>query len=156
MIRTVATTPYNDQKPGTSGLRKKVAVFQQPGYLENFVQSVFDVLPDLPGSTLVLGGDGRFHNDAVREVRRVRAKGAVRVFRLAGYAALPEHVEFDDDALARRIAEQPLGVAGDQRPGGIDDPVADRPDDGRVEDIEPPLRQRRVQLLDAVPLMACR
>lgn len=61
-IKTYTTTPYDDQKPGTSGLRKKVRVFQQPGYLENFVQSIFDSLVDFQGKTLVLGGDGRYFN----------------------------------------------------------------------------------------------
>ena len=61
-IETFTTQPYNDQNPGTSGLRKKVKIFQQPGYLENFVQSIFDSLEDFSGKTLVLGGDGRYLN----------------------------------------------------------------------------------------------
>ena len=61
-VNTVATSPFEDQRPGTSGLRKKVQVFQQPHYLENFVQSVFDVLEGFQGETLVIGGDGRYHN----------------------------------------------------------------------------------------------
>lgn len=61
-IETITTTAYNDQNPGTSGLRKKVKVFQQPGYLENFVQSIFDSLEDYTDKTLVLGGDGRYFN----------------------------------------------------------------------------------------------
>jgi phosphoglucomutase len=62
---TIDTTPYPDQKPGTSGLRKKVPVFQQRHYVENFVQAIFDSIPDKAGQTLVLGGDGRFLNREV-------------------------------------------------------------------------------------------
>jgi phosphoglucomutase len=65
MIRTVETTPYSDQKPGTSGLRKKVPVFQQKNYAENFIQSVFDSLEGFAGKMLVIGGDGRYLNREV-------------------------------------------------------------------------------------------
>ncbi|MBN8842332.1 MAG: alpha-D-glucose phosphate-specific phosphoglucomutase [Sphingomonadales bacterium] len=60
-----AATRFEGQKPGTSGLRKKVRVFQQPGYAENFLQSTFDVAEAAPGATLVIGGDGRYHNRTV-------------------------------------------------------------------------------------------
>jgi phosphoglucomutase len=73
-IRTVATTPFTDQKPGTSGLRKKVAVFQAPNYLENFVQAVFDTIAVPPSATLTLGGDGRYLNrEAIQVILRMAA-----------------------------------------------------------------------------------
>jgi phosphoglucomutase len=67
-IEHISSTPYLDQRPGTSGLRKKVAVFQQPAYLENFVQAIFDALPEVEGQTLVLGGDGRHYNPKALQI----------------------------------------------------------------------------------------
>ncbi|MBB4285738.1 alpha-D-glucose phosphate-specific phosphoglucomutase [Roseospira goensis] len=80
-IRVVPTTPFDDQKPGTSGLRKKVTTIRRPHYLENFVQAIFDAVPGRQGATLVLGGDGRFHNTGAIQtiLRMAAANGIARV-----------------------------------------------------------------------------
>ncbi|WP_310475630.1 alpha-D-glucose phosphate-specific phosphoglucomutase [Sandarakinorhabdus sp.] len=80
-IITHSTTPFPGQKPGTSGLRKKVRVFSQPGYAENFIQSVFDVVERPAGATLVIGGDGRYHNRVViaQAISMAAANGYGRV-----------------------------------------------------------------------------
>ncbi len=85
-VISVPVKPFADQRPGTSGLRKKAAVFRQPGYVEAFVQAIFDALPEavgdgVPGKTLVLGGDGRFFNDAAAQIilRMMAANGVARV-----------------------------------------------------------------------------
>ena len=62
MIKTIETRPFDGQRPGTSGLRKKVKIFKTPHYAENFIQSIFDSLDGFAGKTLVLGGDGRYFN----------------------------------------------------------------------------------------------
>jgi phosphoglucomutase len=81
MISIVDTTPYDDQKPGTSGLRKKVAVFRQKNYVENFIQSIFDSVAGFRGETLVIGGDGRYFNrEAIQiAIRMAAANGFGRV-----------------------------------------------------------------------------
>ncbi|MBF0220447.1 MAG: alpha-D-glucose phosphate-specific phosphoglucomutase [Gammaproteobacteria bacterium] len=76
---TVTTTPFMDQRPGTSGLRKRVTQFQQPHYLENFVQAIFDTKNDLNGGTLVVGGDGRYYNrEAIQIIIRMAAANGVK------------------------------------------------------------------------------
>ncbi|WP_288842338.1 alpha-D-glucose phosphate-specific phosphoglucomutase [uncultured Deefgea sp.] len=87
-VLTVASQPYAGQRPGTSGLRKKVTVFEQAHYLENFVQAIFDVVPELNGATLVLGGDGRFYNRvAVQTILKMAAANGVAKV-LVGQAGL--------------------------------------------------------------------
>lgn len=80
-ISRVPTTPFSDQRPGTSGLRKKVKVFQQPRYVENFVQAIFDNVEGAEGSTLVIGGDGRYFNEAVAQtaLKMAAANGFSRI-----------------------------------------------------------------------------
>ncbi len=81
MIKTIPTRPIDGQKPGTSGLRKKTRIFQDPGYLENFVQSIWNGIGGLEGKVLVLGGDGRFFNAQAAQIilRMAAAAGAARV-----------------------------------------------------------------------------
>ncbi|MBW4540551.1 MAG: alpha-D-glucose phosphate-specific phosphoglucomutase [Myxacorys chilensis ATA2-1-KO14] len=84
-VETIKTKPFLDQKPGTSGLRKLVTVFQQPHYLENFIQSTFDSLETIEGpikgQTIVLGGDGRYYNRQAIQIilKMAAANGLGRV-----------------------------------------------------------------------------
>jgi phosphoglucomutase len=118
-VKTVATRPVEGQLPGTSGLRKKVTVFQQPGYLENFAQSVFDVLPGLSGSTLVLGGDGRFYNDcAIQTILRMAAANGVAkvIVGRGGLLSTPAASEL----IRSRGAYGGLILSASHNPGGPD------------------------------------
>lgn len=121
MIKTVATEPYLDQKPGTSGLRKKVRVFQQPNYAENFVQSVFDALGDeKAGQTLVIGGDGRFLNREVIQVaiRMAAANGFARVVvGQGGILSTPAA----SNVIRQRKALGGLVLSASHNPGGPDE-----------------------------------
>lgn len=88
IINTIPTQTFAGQKPGTSGLRKKVQVFQQPHYLENFVQSIFDTLTGYQGQTLVVGGDGRYYNREALQIilKMAAANGFGRI--LVGQSGL--------------------------------------------------------------------
>ncbi|KKB84967.1 phosphoglucomutase [Devosia limi DSM 17137] len=80
-IQTIKTAPFDDQKPGTSGLRKRVTVYQQPHYVENYIQAIFDSLEGFAGQTLVIGGDGRYYNDVAIQtaIKIAAANGFGRV-----------------------------------------------------------------------------
>ena len=120
MIQRLSTTPFNDQKPGTSGLRKKVRVFQQPHYAENFIQSVFDSLEAFEGKTLVLGGDGRFLNREVIQIalKMAAANGFGRVLvGRGGILSTPaaSHLIRSSDAFGGLI------LSASHNPGGADE-----------------------------------
>src|SRR4051812_12809692 len=121
-IQTVATQPITGMKPGTSGLRKKVAQFQQPRYLENFVQSVFDAVRPPEGfgaCTLVLGGDGRYWNReaAQRVVKMAAANGFARV--LVGQGAILS-TPAASCVIRKRGAFGGLILSASHNPGGPD------------------------------------
>jgi phosphoglucomutase len=118
-IETRATAPIEGQLPGTSGLRKKVAVFQRPGYLENFVQSVFDALPGMRGRTLVLGGDGRYFNDRAIQIilRMAAANGVGRV--LVGRGGILSTPALSD-LVRQRQAFGGIVLSASHNPGGPD------------------------------------
>lgn len=68
VMTIIETQPYEDQVPGTSGLRKKVKHFQKPHYLENFIQSILNAISPCTGKTLVVGGDGRYYNEQAIQI----------------------------------------------------------------------------------------
>ncbi len=117
--RCVATRPFDDQKPGTSGLRKKVRVFQREHYLENFVQSLFDVLPDDGRGTLVVGGDGRYFNaDATRVIVRMAAANGIGRLVIGRDALLSTPAV--SNLIRRRGADGGIVLSASHNPGGPD------------------------------------
>ena len=116
---TVATAPIEGQAPGTSGLRKKTRVFQQPHYLENFVQSIWTGIGGIAGKTLVLGGDGRHFNDRAAQVvlRMAAASGAARV--IVGQGALLS-TPAASNLIRARGADGGIILSASHNPGGPD------------------------------------
>lgn len=119
-MRTVPTRPIAGQKPGTSGLRKKTRVFMEPGYLENFVQSIWDGIGGITGRTLVLGGDGRFFNERAVQVilRMAAASGAARVIvGRGGILSTPAA----SNLIRARGADGGVILSASHNPGGADE-----------------------------------
>ncbi len=119
-IQTVATQAFSDQKPGTSGLRKKVRVFQQPRYLQNFVQSIFDTLEIPANATLTLGGDGRYFNkEAIQIIIKMAAANGF------GKVLVGQHGILSTPAASHLIRKyQTFGgiiLSASHNPGGPDD-----------------------------------
>ncbi len=116
-IRTLGTNPIEGQKPGTSGLRKKTSIFMRPGYLENFIQSVFDAIGGLSGKTLVLGGDGRYFNREAAQVilKMAAANGAARV--IVGQGGLLS-TPAASCVIRGRAADGGLVLSASHNPGG--------------------------------------
>lgn len=116
---TRALTPFDGQKPGTSGLRKKTRVFMQEGYLEAFVQSIFNAIEGVAGKTFVVGGDGRFFNaEAIQTILRMAAaQGAARcIVGQNGLLSTPAA----SNLIRQRKANGGLILSASHNPGGID------------------------------------
>ncbi|WP_439521355.1 alpha-D-glucose phosphate-specific phosphoglucomutase [Marivita sp.] len=119
-ILTHSCTPFEGQKPGTSGLRKKTRVYMQPGYVECFVQSIFNAIGGIAGKTLVIGGDGRYFNaDAIQTILRMAsANGAARaIVGQGGLLSTPAA----SNLIRQRKADGGLILSASHNPGGIDE-----------------------------------
>jgi phosphoglucomutase len=117
---TIETRPIAGQKPGTSGLRKKTRVFMEPGYLENYVQAIFDGIGGVAGKSLVLGGDGRYFNDNASQtiLRMAAANGAARV--IVGTGALLS-TPAASHLIRKRGTDGGLILSASHNPGGPDE-----------------------------------
>ncbi len=118
--KVVVTQPFPGQRPGTSGLRKKVKVFQEPGYLENFVQAIFDTQKELGGGVLVVGGDGRYYNrTAIQTIlRQAAANGIAKV--LVGRGGILS-TPACSHAIRKHGAQGGIVLSASHNPGGPDE-----------------------------------
>lgn len=116
-IHTVQTAPIEGQKPGTSGMRKKTAVFQEPHFLENYIQATWDGIGGVAGKTLVLGGDGRYFNDRAAQVvlRMAAANGAARI--IVGQGAILS-TPAASNLIRTRKADGGIILSASHNPGG--------------------------------------
>jgi len=117
-VRTVTTTPFPDQRPGTSGLRKRAVVFQKPHYLENFVQALLDVAALSADAALVIGGDGRFLNrEAIQTILCMAAANGIT------HAIVGQHGWLSTPAASHLIRQRGAGgiiLSASHNPGGPD------------------------------------
>lgn len=117
--KVIKTTHFPEQKPGTSGLRKKTKVFMQENYLENFVQSIFDAIGGLEGKVLVLGGDGRFYNkEAIQKIIKMAVAGNAKQLIIGqnGLLSTPSA----SNVIRKYHADGGIILSASHNPGGID------------------------------------
>lgn len=119
-IQTISKGPFQGQKPGTSGLRKKTRVFMEPGYLECFVQATFNAIGGASGKTFVVGGDGRYFNkEAIQTILKMAAAGGAAkvIVGQNGLASTPAV----SNLIRSRQADGGLVLSASHNPGGIDE-----------------------------------
>ncbi|NNE81843.1 MAG: alpha-D-glucose phosphate-specific phosphoglucomutase, partial [Silicimonas sp.] len=118
--KTISCQPFEGQKPGTSGLRKKTLVFMEPGYLEAFVQSTFNAIGGAVGKTFVVGGDGRFFNKAAIQtiLKMAAANGAARI--IVGQNGLLS-TPAASHLIRQNRTDGGLILSASHNPGGIDE-----------------------------------
>lgn len=117
MIKTIATTPYTDQKMGTAGIRKKSKIVSQPNYIENFIQSLFDAIGGVQGQTFVLGGDGRYYNDiAIQKIIKIAVANGMKKLIIGqnGMISTPA----SSKVLLKNHADGGLVLSASHNPGG--------------------------------------
>ena len=118
MIKTVLTTPYQDQKMGTAGIRKKVKTVAQENYLENFVQSLFDTIGGVKGQTFVLGSDGRYYNDvAMQKIIKMAAANGMKKLIIGQNGMLSTPAS--SCVLLKNKADGGLMLTASHNPGGM-------------------------------------